>query len=61
MADKKKKECAKCRYKDGEKCTHESNKGIIVKYRTETPVYFRTPDELNKNGDCKNYVEFSAK
>ena len=48
--------CKTCIY-NGEKCTHESNKGILVKYRVEKEVYFETPEKLNKKGDCKNYVE----
>lgn len=57
---KKENNCKTCIY-NGEKCTHESNKGLIVKYRVETEIYFNTPDELNKEGKCKNYVELSKK
>ena len=53
-------ECAKCIY-NGEKCTHKSNEGLIVKYRIETPVYLKTPNELNKEGKCPNYVELFKK
>lgn len=51
--------CNDCKYKDGLICKHESNKGVIVKYRVETPVYFKTCLELSES--CKNYVKFSAK
>lgn len=47
--------CEKCIYQNGVFCLHESNKGIIVKYRVETPCYFKTCIELNKDGDCKNF------
>lgn len=61
MAKKEKLiDCANCAY-NSEKCLHESNKGIILKYRVEKETYFKTPDELNKKGDCKNYVELSKK
>lgn len=59
MAKKQIKLCEMCIYKDGVLCTHESNKGIIVKYRVETPVYFKSCTELNKEGDCTNFVELS--
>lgn len=54
------KSCETCIF-NGDKCQHESNKGIIVKYRLETEVFFQTPEEINKNGKCKNYVELSKK
>lgn len=58
MAKKKLNDCANCVY-NSEKCLHESNKGVIVKYRVEKETYFKTPDELNKKGNCINYVELS--
>lgn len=57
---KKEKTCKNCIY-NGDKCQHKSNKGIIVKYRVEHEAYFQTPEELNENGKCKNYVELSKK
>lgn len=60
MTKKQEKICASCIHKDGVLCSHKSNKGIIVKYRTETPVYFKTCAEINENGNCENYAEFSA-
>lgn len=47
--------CEECVYKNGVLCTHECNKGVIVKYRIETPVYLKTCAELNKDGGCKNF------
>lgn len=58
---KKHIQCEKCTFQDGILCKHESNKGVIIKYRLETPVYFKTCIEINKNGDCKNFVELSKK
>lgn len=53
-------DCKDCKF-NGEKCTHKSNEGLIVKYRQEKKHFFKTPDELNKDGNCKNYVELSKK
>lgn len=62
MAKKEKKiiDCAKCVY-NSEKCLHESNKGIIIKYRVRKECLLKTPDEINKKGNCKNYVELPEK
>lgn len=49
-----KTECAACKYFTGE-CTHKSNIGIRVKYRQETAFFVKTPEELNAEGECKNY------
>lgn len=61
MAKKEKLiDCKNCIF-NGDKCTHISNKIILVKYRQEKELYLKTPEELNKSGNCKNYVEFSKK
>lgn len=49
-----KTECTACKYYTGE-CTHESNIGIKVKYRQETEFFVKTLQELNPEGECKNY------
>lgn len=58
--DKKevKNDCKKCKY-NGEKCMHDSNKGIAISYRIEKEVYFLKPEQLNVKGDCPNYAELS--
>lgn len=61
MAKKEaKKECKNCIYFDIE-CNHPSNKGIKIKYRQEKEFYITEIAELNKDNDCKNYVQFSEK
>lgn len=51
-------DCKNCKF-NGSKCLHPSNKGILVIYRHEQETYFKTPDEININGECENFVVFS--
>ena len=60
MAKKEIKYCENCIH-NGTKCQHFTNKGIVVKYRVEREEYFKTPDEINEDGKCKNYVEIPKK
>lgn len=56
MAKKKEAKCVICKSYDGKNCHKNGNVGIVIKYRQEKQVYIKTPEELNKDGDCKNYV-----
>lgn len=57
----KKIECINCKNFDGVNCHKNGNIGIIVKYRNEQKCYISTPEELNKNKDCKFYAKLSKK
>lgn len=52
-----KPDCTACKYFNGIDCTHESNIGIKVKYRQETEFFVKKPEELNAEGECKNYAK----
>lgn len=56
MTKKKEIKCIKCKHYDGKDCHRNGNIGIIIKYRQEKQVFIKTPEELNKEGDCKNYA-----
>lgn len=58
---KKQNTCDLCKYKSDIICMHPKNEGIVVKYRVEKSVFFKTCIELNPDGDCKNYAEFPKK
>ncbi len=53
------KECANCAHFNDKKCTHPTNIGIEIKYRIETTLFLKTPEELNADNNCKNYHEKS--
>lgn len=55
MAKKKQNKCEKCKYYDGENCFHHTNMGFKIQYRLEQGIFIKTIEELNKNGNCKNY------
>lgn len=55
-----KHKCSQCIY-NAEYCQHASNKGIQIRYRVAKQVYFEKSADINKDGKCKNYAEFSEK
>lgn len=57
MAKKKKIQCIDCKQFDGNNCHKNGNIGILVKYRKETKFYIKTPEEINKDGDCKDHAK----
>ncbi len=52
---KKKNKCDKCKFYDGVNCFHHTNIGLHVQYRLEQEFFIKNIEELNKNGNCKNY------
>ena len=58
MKKKKEVKCVNCKHFDGTNCHKNGNVGILIKYRKETKLYIKTPEELNKDGDCKQYAKF---
>lgn len=48
--------CQKCGHFKNNNCTHLSNRGIVIQYRKEKEVFLKSVEELNKDGDCTNYV-----
>lgn len=58
---KKKIECTSCINFDGENCHKNGNIAISVRFRQEKRVYISTPEQLNKNKDCKSYAKLSKK
>lgn len=55
MAKKKQNKCEQCKFYDGVNCFHHTNIGLQVKYRLEEEFFIKNIEELNKNGNCKNY------
>ncbi len=55
------KECIKCSNYDGKNCSKNDNIGIVIEYRQEKPIFLKTPDEINKEKNCKDYAELSEK
>lgn len=53
MTLKKKVNCIKCKYFDGQNCHQNGNVGILIKSRTEHKFYLKPIEELKKN--CKSY------
>ena len=49
--------CNTCKHYDGKNCHKNGNEGILVKYCQESKFYIKTPEELNKNKDCKSYAK----
>mgnify|MGYP006976596541 CR=1 FL=1 len=58
MKKKKEVKCVNCKHFDGTNCHKNGNVGILVKYRKETRLYIKKPEDINKNGDCKEYAKF---
>lgn len=56
MKSNKLNKCQKCVYFKDNNCTHPSNQGIVIQYRKEKEVFLKSVEELNKDGDCNNYV-----
>lgn len=54
----KKAVCIKCKNYDGKNCHKNGNIGILVKYRQESKFYIKKAEELNANGECKEYAKF---
>lgn len=48
--------CQKCVYFKDNNCTHLTNKGVVIQYRKEKEAFLKSVDELNKDGNCKNYA-----
>ena len=53
----KKCKCADCKYYNDIDCTHTSNIGLKVRYRTEYTYYIKKPEILNNDGKCKKYEQ----
>lgn len=53
---KKQAKCLNCKYYDGKNCHKNGNIGIVIKYREENKVFLKTPEEMNKNGECGSYA-----
>lgn len=57
MAKKKKNiNCLSCKLYDGKDCHKNGNIALLVKYRKESKIFIQSPEEINKNKDCKSYV-----
>lgn len=54
---KKKVQCVDCKNYDGVNCNKKGNVGVILRYRQERQFHLQKPEQLNANGDCKDYAK----
>lgn len=57
----KRNKCVDCNNLLNGQCNSPGNIGILAQYRQEKKIYLKSIQVLNKNGNCKNYVELFKK
>lgn len=54
-------ECTLCKHYNGKDCHKKDNIGVAIKYRQERQIFVKKAEEINKDKNCKDYVELSKK